>query len=491
MDKKLFEKIFAEHKELGRFITNLSIDFSKYVKLQKFVECREIKKGVWIFDLAYLKSELNSGFSKEIIDDIEDLEFLSTGLCGNCSCLQFHVDVLAHAHHALSSHTDLSSEALCEGWMRGLVTKENCESCRGQLCFAKCCKAQDFRFCKDKEAIDKHRILSKGKNISLSDCVSIKNKLLNRGSCDFNKTYIIYISENTILNEPIAIDELINAEGCYEKVIFLAKANSRVTVYEKHTVSESFFLRSFHGYLQEGANVTFIQDTELENSYTLQDYIWNLDNDAHLSLIDGFTGGTATRGIGTPGTSSLSTGLLGAGTPGIDSSGNFNFKTKKFNLNGAHAAVNQVCVSALKNNEQAALISEQNHLAQNTSSSIYINNCLFGRSKMFYKGVIKIEEKANKSQAEQYSKSLLLSSDVNDCSIPSLEVKTDDVKCKHGSAATHISDLDKWYLLSKGIDADRASSLIIEGFISNNSLMQSHKVMLAPMIKRLLSCDNQ
>ena len=73
---------------------------------------------------------------------------------------------------------------------------------------------------------------------------------------------------------------------------------------------------------------------------------------------------------------------------------------------------------------------------------------------------------AQKSDAEQTDKNLVLSKQSEVDSKPSLLIYADDVKCSHGATAGHIDADTLFYLRSRGLDLDAASRMLVHAFAS-------------------------
>ena len=91
---------------------------------------------------------------------------------------------------------------------------------------------------------------------------------------------------------------------------------------------------------------------------------------------------------------------------------------------------------------------------------------LDGRSKAVFGGTVIVDKNAQKSDAEQTDKNLILSRQAEVDSKPSLLIYADDVKCSHGATAGHIDAGTLFYLRSRGLDLDTASKMLIQAFAS-------------------------
>jgi len=106
----------------------------------------------------------------------------------------------------------------------------------------------------------------------------------------------------------------------------------------------------------------------------------------------------------------------------------------------------------------------QDHQAPNTFSDLLYKSALAGQAKSIYTGLIRIAKQAQKSNAYQANRNLLLSSEATADSVPMLEIEADDVRCTHGVAVGPVDEEQAFYLTSRGIPPAEAERLIVEGF---------------------------
>ena len=85
-------------------------------------------------------------------------------------------------------------------------------------------------------------------------------------------------------------------------------------------------------------------------------------------------------------------------------------------------------------------------------------------SHCIFNGSIEVPQKAQKTQASQLSRNLLLSKRAKIDTKPELEIIADDVKCTHGATVSQLQDEELFYLLSRGIDNKHANSLLLKGY---------------------------
>ena len=107
-----------------------------------------------------------------------------------------------------------------------------------------------------------------------------------------------------------------------------------------------------------------------------------------------------------------------------------------------------------------------NHNAPNCQSYQKVKNVLNGQSKGVYQGKIFVKNIAQKTDAYQLSKALILNDKSEFNAKPELEIYADDVKCSHGSTSGSVDFDSIHYLKSRGIPEKKALKMLINGFLS-------------------------
>lgn len=106
----------------------------------------------------------------------------------------------------------------------------------------------------------------------------------------------------------------------------------------------------------------------------------------------------------------------------------------------------------------------QEHAVEGTSSDLLFKNALADESRTIFSGMIDVKEGAQKTDAYQSNRNLLLSNTADSNSMPGLEINANDVRCTHGSTSSQIDDAEMFYLLSRGIPLTEARRLFTLGF---------------------------
>jgi Fe-S cluster assembly protein SufD len=107
----------------------------------------------------------------------------------------------------------------------------------------------------------------------------------------------------------------------------------------------------------------------------------------------------------------------------------------------------------------------QDHLAPNAHSDLLYKGALRDESLAVFSGLIRVEPGAQKTDAYQTNRNLILGTDdAFAVSLPNLEIMADDVKCSHGSTTGQVDDVELFYLMSRGIPRAEAEKLVVFGF---------------------------
>ena len=135
----------------------------------------------------------------------------------------------------------------------------------------------------------------------------------------------------------------------------------------------------------------------------------------------------------------------------------------------------------LKKDEHQEIKTRINHLAPNCKSNQKVKNVLSSECKGIYQGKIYVKDIAQKTDAYQLSKALLLDDNAEFNSKPELEIYADDVKCSHGSSSGTIDQDSLHYLMTRGLNRNDSTKLLIKGFL--NDVIEYIK---SPSIKKFI-----
>lgn len=116
--------------------------------------------------------------------------------------------------------------------------------------------------------------------------------------------------------------------------------------------------------------------------------------------------------------------------------------------------------------QQFHLHTLQRHLSDHCTSDLLIKGCLKDKARSVYQGLIQVAEGAQRTDAYQANRNLVLSDTARADSIPGLEILANDVRCTHGATIGNVDEEQMYYLMARGLPRNDAQRLIVEGFFA-------------------------
>ena len=189
--------------------------------------------------------------------------------------------------------------------------------------------------------------------------------------------------------------------------------------------------------LEANSNLEMIIQVTSNHEMNLINSIYaKLEKDAGLSIHMVSTGGAFSR-------SRIDVDLFGNGS--------------NFNIDGVYFGENK------QTHDNRVFV---NHLGQNTTSNMQTKGVLGDESTSIFTGTIHIAEGATKTESHQENRNILLSEKASAQSVPNMEILCDDVICGHGSSVGPIDENLYHYVMSRGINKEKAEKLLIKGFFN-------------------------
>ena len=106
----------------------------------------------------------------------------------------------------------------------------------------------------------------------------------------------------------------------------------------------------------------------------------------------------------------------------------------------------------------------QNHAAPHARSDLLFKGALAGQSHSVFRGLIRVAEGAQLTDAYQTNRNLLLSDEAQAVTLPNLEIEANDVRCSHGATVGQVDETQLFYLMSRGLSRPEAEHLLVLGF---------------------------
>lgn len=107
----------------------------------------------------------------------------------------------------------------------------------------------------------------------------------------------------------------------------------------------------------------------------------------------------------------------------------------------------------------------QDHVAPDARSDLLYKGALDHAARGVFRGIIRVHEGAQRTDAYQTNRNLLLSDRAVATSLPNLEIGADDVRCSHGATVGQLDTEALFYLMSRGLDRAQAERLVVKGFL--------------------------
>ena len=290
---------------------------------------------------------------------------------------------------------------------------------------------------------DKNKVLIKEYDYKKQISVSNQNSLNQLNNALATGGYYVEIFKDYKFKKPLVVYNHFS-EGIKEKIIsyknsLILNENSELTIlnYIDTNFKNNFFVNSFdYLNLKKDSNLKNIFVNKNRCNCYFHNYLKSdLEQNANLENYI------------------LSTGFK------------FNKIDIEINLNEEHSKSSIFSALSLGSEEHQEIKSSINHNFKNCQSYQKIKNVLNDQSRGVYQGKIFVKQEAQKTDAYQLSKALLLNDNAEFDAKPELEIYADDVKCSHGSTSGSIDLNSIHYLKSRGIPEKKAYQMLINGFL--------------------------
>jgi Fe-S cluster assembly protein SufD len=229
-----------------------------------------------------------------------------------------------------------------------------------------------------------------------------------------------------------------NGTTMHPRNLVIAEANSSVTILESYVSlgGSGYFTNAVTElFAGENAQLEFVKfQDEAADAFHMASFHGEFGRASHVNVHSFALGAKLSR-------NNIRTKLAGEGLECV--------------LNGLY----------ITRNEQLAdhhMIVE--HAQPHCASHEYFNGILDDKSRGVFHGRILVQPVAQKTDAKQTNKNLLLSDDAGADTKPQLEIYADDVKCTHGATIGQLNDESIFYLRSRGIAPETARRMLIHAF---------------------------
>ena len=106
----------------------------------------------------------------------------------------------------------------------------------------------------------------------------------------------------------------------------------------------------------------------------------------------------------------------------------------------------------------------QDHTVPHATSDLLYKGALYDKTRAVFRGIIKVFPKAQRTDAYQTNRNLILSDKAEATSLPNLEIEADDVRCSHAATVGHLDKEELFYIMTRGVSRREAERLVVFGF---------------------------
>jgi Fe-S cluster assembly protein SufB len=282
---------------------------------------------------------------------------------------------------------------------------------------------------------------------------SKEDKFTALNNAAFNSGIFIHIPRNLILEKPIHIVSCLSDDGIstIARNVIFADESSKATIvqelYSSKAEKQQAYLELLNTNVAPNAqlDVTTLQMMD-QSTVNFSTRRTDLGQDAKINWYSGLFGSMLSR-----------------------------YKIEYF-LNGTGASANDSEVIFGNNEQSFDIQTNVNHESPSTEGRVVEKSILRNKSKSLFKGMIRIKEKATKSNSFLSGRSILLDKDAKSDAIPGLEIFTNDVKATHSASVAQIDEEQIFYLKTRCLSKEEAERTIVEGFLEPLSRKMSYQV---------------
>jgi Fe-S cluster assembly protein SufD len=255
---------------------------------------------------------------------------------------------------------------------------------------------------------------------------------------------LVQVAKGVVVEKPlyVRIANAVEGGSLFWRLLIVAEPESRFTVIEEYTSGSP----DLSGYsnaaveivVEQGAKVEYVSLQNLsQGTFHFASQHATVGRDAELDWVTG--------GFGSgKGKVRIQNDLAGQGATS--------------RVTGAYFADNK---------QHLDFDTFQEHIAPNTTSDFAFKGALRDEATAVWRGMIRVEEGAQKTNAYQENRNLLLSKNAHADSIPGLEILANDVRCTHGATLGQVDREQLFYLMARGLSRQEAERMIVRGFFQD------------------------
>jgi Fe-S cluster assembly protein SufD len=275
----------------------------------------------------------------------------------------------------------------------------------------------------------------------LGSLVPADDRFTAENAARFAGGALVHVPAGVTVDRPVRLTFAIPEDGARTtfRILVVAETGSRVTIVEEHGGGAAGYLNGVTEIvIGEGAQVDYVRTQDL-----------------HPATVH-FT--TARAEIARDAELRWTT---------IDLGGRIGKARMESRLSGPGSAVRVTGLYALDGDQHLDLDTTQEHAAPHATSDLAFKGVLQGHGRSVWRGIIRVDEGAQKTDAFQENRNMLLSPEAHADSIPGLEILANDVRCTHAATVGQVDRELLFFLMARGLDRLEATRLIVQGFFAD------------------------
>jgi len=273
----------------------------------------------------------------------------------------------------------------------------------------------------------------------LGTVVASEDPFVARNEASWSGGAFVYVPRGAILTAPLLLTAVQSAEGSalHHRTLIVLEAEAEAEVWEQYlSTTEGLFNTVVELVVGQNAKLRYVC------GQALSERTWVFGTQRAVVQRDGALDWIALGFGGATGRVRMETNLAGPGASA--------------KVTGAYASHER---------QHLDFDTTQEHAAPGTTSDLAFRGVLLDRSTAVWRGIIRVDPGAQQTDAFQESRNLLLSKRAHADAIPGLEIEANDVRCTHAAAIAQVDPEQLYYLMSRGLDREAATRLVIDGFL--------------------------
>ncbi len=275
----------------------------------------------------------------------------------------------------------------------------------------------------------------------LGSVVSDGEKFAAANAAHWLDGVLLYVPAGVEIEAPLRaiVDVTADGSAAYHRVLIVLERDAKATFVEEYRSHSAAYVNTVvEVIVGDGAKLEYVtvQDHHPETRQFATHRV-TVGRDAKLDWVAAAVGGTRAK-------SRMESYLAGQGA--------------QVKVTGAYY---------LTGREHIDFDTTQEHAAPDTFSDLAFKGVLDDRARAVWRGVIRVDKGAQKTDAYQENRNLLLSSDAQATPIPGLEIEANDVRCTHGATVGQVDRGQMFYLMARGLTHAEAERLIVRGFFED------------------------